>query len=91
MGHVIKKGGRRQAFSATKIKKAIAGAAKRAKFTPAKTRNLVREVGDEVVRVYGKKRTVRASAIRRSVLGRIDRRVKSVGRAWRLVERKKRK
>lgn len=91
MGQVIKRGGRKQAFNAAKIKKSIHGAAKKAGFSPAKQRALVKEVGDAVIDLYKKKRVVPTSVIRKSVLGRIDRRVKSVGRAWRVVEKKKRK
>ncbi|GAH81970.1 unnamed protein product, partial [marine sediment metagenome] len=81
----------KQAFNAAKIKKSIHRAAKKAGFSPAKQRALVKEVGDAVIDLYKKKRVVPTSVIRKSVLGRIDRRVKSVGRAWRVVEKKKRK
>jgi len=90
MGQVLKKGGRKQAFNATKIRKSIQGAAKKAGFSPAKQRALVKEVGDSVIELYKKKRVIPTSVIRRSVLGRIDRRVKSVGRVWRVIEKKKR-
>lgn len=91
MGQVIKKGGRKQAFNAAKIRKSIHRAAKKAGFSPAKTRELVKDVGESVIKLYKGKRLVRTSAIRKSILGKVDRRVKSVGRAWRVAEKKKKK
>ena len=91
MGQVIKKGGRRQTFNAAKIRSSIQRAAKEAKFSPAKISQLVREVGEEVIKFYKNKRLVRVNVIRRSVLGRIERRASSVANAWRRYERKKRR
>jgi len=91
MGQVIKRSGKRQAFSAAKIRKSISGAAKRAGFSPTKTRELVKDVGESVIKLYKGKRLVRTSAIRKSILGRVDKRVKSVGRAWRVAEKKKKR
>ncbi len=91
MGQVIKRSGKKQAFSAAKIRKSIGGTAKKAGFSPAKTRELVQDVGDGVIKLYKGKKLVRTSAIRKSILGRVDRRVKSVGRAWRVGEKKKKR
>ena len=86
MGVVIKRGGKRQAFSPSKIKNSILGAAKEAKLNSAKAKELVKEVGDSVINFYKDKRTVKVSAIRKSILGRLNRRAKSVSRAWRAYE-----
>ncbi len=91
MGKVIKKGGRRQAFSPIKIRRSIQRAAKEAGFSPAKIRKTVREVGDEVITFYKKKRLVPSGVLRRSVLGRIERRSKATALAWRRQEKRKRK
>lgn len=90
MGVVIKKGGRKQAFSASKIRKGILMAAREAKISSLKAKVLIREVGEPVISLYGKKRTVKAADLRRSILGRLDRKAKKVSAAWRKYDRKKR-
>ena len=77
MGQVIKRGGRRQAFSAAKIRKSIQKTAGRAKLSPAKTKQLVKEVGDAVIRTYKGKGLVRSTAIRKSILGRFEGKLKN--------------
>ncbi|MCL5018308.1 MAG: ATP cone domain-containing protein [Candidatus Pacearchaeota archaeon] len=89
MTHVIKRGGRKQTFMPSKIKSAIKGAAKEAGFSSAKVEDLVKEVGNGVIDFFGKKRVVKAVDIRKSILGRLQRRAKSVASAWKKFERKK--
>ncbi len=90
MTTVIKRGGqRRQAFSPSKIKNAIKGAAKEAGFSPAKIEETVKEVGNAVIGIFGKKKLVKTVDIRRSILGRLERRSKAMASAWKRFERKK--
>ncbi|MDD5012303.1 MAG: ATP cone domain-containing protein [Candidatus Nanoarchaeia archaeon] len=90
MTHVIKRGGqRKQAFSPSKIKKAIKGAVKEAGFSPRKTEEVVNEVGNEVVNFFGKKKVVKSVDIRKSILGRLERRSKSAAAAWKRFEKRK--
>jgi transcriptional regulator NrdR family protein len=90
MTSVIKRGGkRRQAFSPSKIKGAIKGAAREAGFSPSKTQAMVEEVGNGVISFFGKKRVVKSTDIRKSILRRLERRAKAVASKWRSFERKK--
>ena len=89
MGTVVKKGGKKQAFSAAKIRRSVEKAAKDVKMAPAKVKELVKNVADPVIALYKKKRTVKVSALRRSILGRLDRRAKKVSAAWRRYDKKK--
>jgi len=90
MTNVIKRGGqRKQAFSPSKIKSSIKGAAKEAGFSPKKTEEVVREVGNEVINFFGKKRVVKAVDIRKSILGRLQRRSKAAAAAWKRFEKRK--
>jgi len=86
---VVKKGGRRQAFSPTKIRNSIRIAAKRARFSPEKIRKLVKEVGEPVIDSYKKKKLVKTSDIRKSILIRLNRNAKSVASAWKKYKKKK--
>jgi len=91
MTHVIKRGGRRQAFSPSKIKKSIKSAAREAGFSPSKTQKLVKDVGGAVIAFFRKKRVVKTTDIRKSILRRLSTRAKSVISSWKRHERKKRK
>jgi len=91
MGQIIKRGGKKQAFSATKIRKAIQKAAKDAKFSPAKTKEVVRNVGEAVIKYYKNKKAVKSVDVRKAILGRLDRGVKPVAFVWRKFEKKRRK
>ncbi|GAI15558.1 unnamed protein product [marine sediment metagenome] len=87
---VIKKGSRgRQAFSPSKIRRSIRMAAKRARFSPEKTRKVVKEVGEPVIDFYKKKKLVKTTDIRKSILGRLNRNAKSVASIWKRYKKKK--
>ncbi|MEK6898104.1 MAG: ATP cone domain-containing protein [Nanoarchaeota archaeon] len=91
MGVVIKRGGRRQVFSGAKIRRVIQKSAREAGISSAKTKELVKSVGEGVIKYYKNKRTVRATQIRRAILGRLERTAKSVASAWRRYDKKKRR
>jgi transcriptional regulator NrdR family protein len=91
MGQVIKRGGGRQKFMPEKIRKSIRKAATAGRISQAKTRDLVNDVGNSVIDLFQKKKLVKTIDLRKSILGRINRRVKSVGSAWKKSEKKKTK
>ncbi len=86
MTQVIKRGGlKRQSFSPAKIKKSIEKASKEAGFSRTKAEETVKKVGNAVIDFYKKKRVVKTTAIRRSILGRISNAVVS---AWKRHEKR---
>ncbi|MBU2639112.1 MAG: hypothetical protein KKG75_00205 [Nanoarchaeota archaeon] len=89
MTNVIKKGGKKQAFSPAKLKNSIIKAAKDAKLSMAKANQLVKDVAEPAIALIKKKRVVRVADIRKSILGRLDRKAKSVSNAWRRFEKQK--
>jgi len=90
MTQVIKRGGKkREAFSPSKIKNAIAKSAKEAGFSSSKIEEVVKDVGNGVIGFFGKKKVVKAVDIRRSVLGRLERSAKSVAVQWKKFEKRK--
>lgn len=91
MTQVIKRGGKRQKFMPEKIKRAIRKAAASARISQAKTRELVNDVGNSVIDLLKKKKLVKTIDIRKSILGRLSRRVKSVASSWKRAEKKKKK
>ena len=91
MTTVIKRGGKRQTFSPSKIKKAIAGALREAHVSKAKRDMIVKEVANEVVKMYGKRKLVKATEIRKAVVAKLGRRSKAAVTAWKRREKKKTK
>lgn len=89
MGMVLKRGSRRQTFSAAKLRRSVEKAAKDGKMSAGKRKELQKEVADVVIEQYKRKRTVRVADLRRSILGRLDRRAKAVSAAWRRYDRKR--
>ncbi len=91
MTQVIKRGGKKEKFNPGKIENALKGAAKKAGFSRGRIEKVVNEVGNAVINFYRKKNIVQTSAIRKSIVGRLDRNFKTVASAWRKQEKKKRK
>jgi len=91
MVQVIKRGGRKQMFMPSKIKNSIMKAARAARISPAKTKDLVKDVGESVIDLYKRKKLVKTVDLRKSILGRLSRRVKSVASAWKKTEKRKKK
>jgi len=89
MGKVVKKGGKKQSFLPRKIRISVERAAKEAKLAPKKVREVLEEVAEPVIALYKKKKLVKATELRRSLLGRLDRKAKKVSAAWRRYDRKK--
>jgi len=89
MTTVIKRGGRRQSFMPSKIKKALKGAAKEAGFSQSKIQALVNEVGNGVISFAKKKRVIKSVDIRKSILNRLNSRAKKVASAWKKFEKRK--
>ncbi len=91
MAKVVKKSGKKQTFLPRKIRTSVERAAKEAGLNPKKTKELVEEVAEPVIELYRKKKVVKAADLRRSLLGRLDRKAKKVSAAWRRYDRKKKK
>lgn len=90
MTTVIKKGGeRRQAFSPAKIKNAINAAAKEAGLSSAKREELIKEVANPAIEFFKKKRLVKTTEIRRSILRRLEIRSKATASAWKRFKKKR--
>jgi len=90
MGTVIKRGGRKQAFSPGKIRKAIERTAREAGLSASRRKDLLKEVAEPIIALYKNKR-VKSTALRRSILGRLSRRAKSVAAMWVRYEKKKKR
>lgn len=88
MVKIIKKGGRIQAFNPAKIRNSISRAAKEAKVSSIKEKQLLKNVADPVINLTKKKKIVKSTDLRRSLLGRLERRAKTVSKAWKRFDRK---
>ena len=88
---VLKKGNKRkQRFMPIKIRRSIEKAAKDAKVPAKKIEQLVLDVAEPVIALARKKNVVKTTDLRRSILGRLDRRIKKVSKSWKKFDQKKR-
>ncbi len=91
MTQVIKRSGKKQNFSASKIKNAIEKAAKEAGVSKAKRDEIAKEIGQAIVEKYKNRKLVKAIEIRTAVLTRLARKSKAAVASWKRSENKKRK
>lgn len=91
MTQVIKRGGKKQVFSASKIKNAIEKAAKEAGVSKEKRDEIVKEIGQAVAEKYKKRKLVKAIEIRAAVLTRLARKSKAAVASWKRNEKKKKR
>ena len=88
---VIKRGGKKQNFSASKIKRAVARAAREAKLPSSEIKKLMGKVANPVIRRFRGRESVRTSAIRKAILSKLNRKAKAVSAAWKKHERRRKK
>ena len=85
---VIKRSGRRQAFSIAKTKRAVQRAARDAKLVAREQKKLASEIAQSIARTLRGKRSIKAADLRRRILGMLDRRERKVAAAWRRYDRR---
>ena len=89
MTTVIKRGGSRQKFMPSKIKKAIASALRSAKVPKKKADVIVAQVGGSVIALFKKRKLVKATEIGKAVGTRLATKSKAAAAKWRGQEKKK--
>jgi transcriptional regulator NrdR family protein len=90
MAYVLKKGsGKKQVFSPAKLKKSIDGALKDADVKIEKRRQIIDEIVKPISEIVKKKKSISASDLRKSVLGRLETRSKKAVQKWKAFEKKK--
>ena len=88
--HVLKRNKKRQQFMPIKIRRSVEKAAKEAKLSSTRVKQLVLDVAEPVIELAKKKRVVKSTDLRRAILGRLDRRTKKTSKAWRKFDIKRR-
>ncbi len=91
MTNVIKKGGKTQKFSPSKVKKAVMAALKDAKVPKPKRAKIVREVANPVIKACKKKKTVKVSVIRNLLVKKLRSKCKEGAVAWLKYEKRHRR
>lgn len=91
MTQVIKRSGKKQTFSASKIKNAIEKATKEAGVSKAKRDEIAKEIGQAIAEKYKNRKLVKAIEIRTAVLTRLARKSKAAVASWKRNEKKKKK
>jgi transcriptional regulator NrdR family protein len=90
MTNVIKRGGKTQKFSPSKLKKAVMSALKEAKVPKPKRAKIVREVAGPVIKACKGKKTVRGIVIRNDIVKRLRKKCKEGAAAWLKYEKRHR-
>lgn len=88
---VIKRGGRKEGFSPSKIRMSVGNAAKDAGVPFFKRLGLVMKVAGPVIRTCRRRKVIRAAAIRTMVVSRLQKKSKPVAAAWRKYESRHRR
>ncbi len=88
---VVKRSGKRQAFSLAKVKRAVQRAARDARLTTKEQKQLTREIASSIAISIKGKRSIKAANLRKRILGMLNRRARSVSSAWRRYDRKRRR
>ena len=84
---VIKKGGKRkEIFNSDKIIESVKKAAKDANLAPAK---FLKEIAEPTIKYFQKKKIVKTSDIKKSILKKLAKKSKAVLMAWKMYEKKK--
>ena len=84
---VIKKGGeRKEIFNAAKIIKSVENAAKDANLASGK---FLKEIAEPTIKYFQKKKIVKTSDIKKSILRKLAKKSKAVLMAWKMYEKKK--
>ncbi len=91
MTKVIKRGGKVQDFSPSKLKRAIAAAIREAKVPSSMRAKMVREVVSSVSKACRKRKTIKASAIAKLVVTKLRVRSKEAAAKWVKYERRRHK
>jgi len=88
---VLKRSGKKQAFSKAKLERVIRKALKEGNVTGKKASDITKEIADGVTKSIKRKRVVKAVKIREMALGRLERRSKAAATAWKRYDKKKKR
>jgi transcriptional repressor NrdR len=91
MVKIIKKSGVEEKFVPGKIRASVKKAAKEAGLAPNKIGDLIQEIAEPVIQLFSKKEVVKTTDLRKSLLGRLDKKAKKVSAAWRKHDKKVKK
>lgn len=87
---VIKRGGKKQAWSSEKVKGSIRKACKDARVPGKRTKTVVNRVFRAVMKSVGKRSTVRTAVIRKKALAALGKLEPKAARAWRKYDARRR-
>ena len=89
MTEVIKRNKKRQKFSRAKLERSIILAAREAKITASKAKQLARDVAEGISEAMSKRRSVKSTELRRRIFRRLESRSAATITAWRRYDRMK--
>ena len=91
MTYIIKRSGKKQKFVRTKLENAVKKAAREARISASKVKEIIKDVVYPVAKKILKRKLIKAVQLRKVVLDRLESRSKAVVAAWRRHDKKKRR
>ena len=88
MVDVIKRDKRRQKFSRAKLERSIILAAREAKLTTSRGKQIAEDIADGITKAISRRRSIKSTELRRKIFSRLEARSKSIISAWRRYERR---
>jgi transcriptional regulator NrdR family protein len=89
MTKVIKRGGKKQAFNSSKLKKSVQKACRDAKLSSSTKKEVLNEVVIPTIAVIKKRKVIRSTDIRKLLLKKLGKHSKGAAKAWKSFEKKK--
>ena len=88
MADIIKRDKRRQKFSRAKLERSIILAARGAKLTTARGKQIAQDIAGGITKEISRRRSIKSTELRRKILSRLESRSKAMISAWRRYDRK---
>jgi transcriptional regulator NrdR family protein len=88
---VIKKGKKKEAFDADKLRKSIEAAARESEISEEKAKEVTENVAKTVIEMAEKEKEIETHVIRERILKELDSAEPAVSEAWRNYDKNKRK
>ena len=87
MTEVIKRDNRKQKFSLSKLENSITKAAKEAKLSPIKGKELSKDISQGIHTLVKRRKSIRTTEIRKKVLKRLESRSRAIVLSWQRYDR----
>jgi transcriptional regulator NrdR family protein len=86
---VIKKSGKEEKFSITKLKQSVTKATKEAKVPPIEMKKIIEKTTKPIIALSKKQEKIKSKDIRKKVFDKFGKKYNSITKSWKAFEKKK--